>query len=45
MYYIARTNNLSTPVDPTLDNLTYEAAMDWIQNVGNIVEYTIIQRN
>jgi hypothetical protein len=44
MYYIAKVNNMSTPVDPTLDNLTYEAAMSWMENVGNIIEYTIVQR-
>jgi hypothetical protein len=44
MYYIASVNDMATPIDPELDNLSYEAAMSWMENVGNIIEYTIVQR-
>jgi hypothetical protein len=43
-YYIAYVNDLSQTISPELDNLTIEAAMSWMENVGNIIEYTIVQR-
>jgi hypothetical protein len=42
MYYIAFVTDLSISVSPELDNLTFEEAMIWMENIGNIVEYTIV---
>jgi hypothetical protein len=42
MYYIAFVTDLSIPVSSDLNNLTFEEAMIWMENVGNIVEYTIV---
>jgi hypothetical protein len=43
MYYIAYVTDLSNPVSPELDNLTYDDAMSWMINFGNIIDYTIVQ--
>jgi hypothetical protein len=43
MYYISYVTDLSTPVSPELDNLTFEEAMLWMENTGNIIDYTIVE--
>lgn len=43
MYYIAHVTDLSTPISKELENLTFDLAIKWIEDTGNIIEYTIVK--